>query len=85
MDRALAVLVDRFADRCREGVDQAALDATGGDYAFPQPWYVVVQADGYVLQWRTGELAAQQLAPGTDLETAIARLQGRYPDPVLFQ
>ena len=36
MNSRRAVPVDRFADRCRQGIDQAAFDAGGGHYAFAE-------------------------------------------------
>ncbi|MCY1425770.1 hypothetical protein D9M71_415670 [compost metagenome] len=85
MNRRRTVLVDRVADRCRQGVDQTALDPGGGHHAFAEPGDAVVQADGDVFQRRAGEFADHQFAPGLHLEAAITGLQRRQSYAALLQ
>ncbi|MNG01556.1 hypothetical protein D3C84_845440 [compost metagenome] len=85
MDRRAAVLVDGFADRRRQGVDQAAFEARGGDHAFTEARYIVVQAHGDIFQRGASEFADHQVAPGLYLEPAVARLQWRQGHAALFQ
>ncbi|MNF89686.1 hypothetical protein D3C84_722200 [compost metagenome] len=85
MNGCRAVPVDCLTDRCRQGVDQTALDSGGGNHTFAESRHVVVKADGDIFQRRAGEFADHQFAPGLHLEAAITGLQRRQSYAALLQ
>ncbi len=83
MQGRFAVARDRVAQQGRQRVDQAALDAGGGDHAFALlglPLAVgVAPVSDHRLERAAGETAGQMIAP-VDVEAAVGRLQWRDID-----
>ena len=78
MQRRLAMLIDRLAQRRRQRVDHPALQAVAGDHglaALPP----LAKANVDALERLPGKTLAQQLRPA-DHKAAIGRFQRRGPD-----
>jgi len=80
-----AVTVDPVADRRRERVDQAALDARGGEHEFALAWCFAGQRQADRLQRRAGEFLPQMRTPAGHFEAAVGRLQRRDGDAAVLE
>ena len=81
--RGMAVARQDIAQGCRQGVDQAALDAGGGNVEFALPG-LAGKAGNHRLHWLAGETLAEIRRPG-DIEAAVGRLERRHVDAGIAQ